>query len=234
MRLSDERFTLLGSRDGTWLAVQRIRLGDVGAALTTARAFMEQHGMKLGSWWLSEHSAPHDVEEQLLARGLRIVDGDYLIDGMLLVKEPPPGPADVEARAVADVHEYVASTEAQWEAFATPAGQRHDPVEEYKRERQTDVVVRYAAWLDGEIVGGARAIFTPRGVLMSGGATVPAARGRGVYRALVRARWDDAVARGTAGLAVQAGSKSAPILARLGFEQVCRFRRLQDDRRPPS
>jgi len=46
--------------------------------------------------------------------------------------------------------------------------------------------------------------------------------------ALVRAHWDEAVARDTPALVVQAGTMSAPILRRLGFEQVCRFRRLHD------
>ena len=51
------------------------------------------------------------------------------------------------------------------------------------------------------------------------------ARGRGAYRAVVRARWDAAVARGTPALAVGAGPMSRPILERLGFEQVLQFRR---------
>jgi predicted acetyltransferase len=60
-----------------------------------------------------------------------------------------------------------------------------------------------------------------------GGAVLPEARGRGAYRALVRARWDDAVARGTPALTVGAGPMSEPILRRLGFEQIVQFRRLQ-------
>ena len=45
-------------------------------------------------------------------------------------------------------------------------------------------------------------------------------RGRGIYRALVRARWDDAVACGTPALTVLAGRLSGPILEKLGFEVV--------------
>jgi predicted GNAT superfamily acetyltransferase len=56
-----------------------------------------------------------------------------------------------------------------------------------------------------------------------------AARGRGVYRALVRARWDVAVARGTPALVVQAGTMSQPILERLGFRTVCTIRLFVDD-----
>ena len=52
-----------------------------------------------------------------------------------------------------------------------------------------------------------------------GGAVLPEARGRGVYRALVRARWDHAVERADTPLVVQAGAMSAPVLAGLGFER---------------
>jgi GNAT superfamily N-acetyltransferase len=46
---------------------------------------------------------------------------------------------------------------------------------------------------------------------------LPEARGRGVYRALVQARWRAAAARGTPALTVQAGRMSRPICERLGF-----------------
>ena len=65
-----------------------------------------------------------------------------------------------------------------------------------------------------------RAVYTRAGGYLLGGATAEWARGRGAYRAVVRARWDAAVERGTPALAVGAGSMSRPILERLGFEQV--------------
>jgi GNAT superfamily N-acetyltransferase len=49
---------------------------------------------------------------------------------------------------------------------------------------------------------------------------LPKARGRGVYRALLFARWDFAVDRGTPALTVQAGRMSRPICERLGFQFV--------------
>ncbi len=192
---------------------------------------MRVTGASVASWWLSEHSTPGDLEERLLAHGLRVVDGDYLIDGMLLTAPPPPGPPEIEVRAVRNAEEFVAVTDAQYEAFDTPTSRRREVaalVDEYELERQSDVVVLYAAWLDGRIAGGGRAIFSSCGVHMAGGATAPWARGRGAYSALVRARWDDAVLRGTPALAVSAGAMSAPILTRLGFETVCAFRRLED------
>ncbi len=231
--VSNERFTLRASIGGTWMAVQRVRLrdGEIDDAVDAARSFMRVTGASVASWWLSEHSTPADVEQRLLARGLRAVERDYLLDGMLLTSEPPAGPPGVEARIVQSADEFVAATEAQYAAFETPTERRRDVaalVDEFELERQSDVVRLYAAWLDGRLVGAGRAIFSPRGASLAGGSTVPWARGRGVYRALVRARWDDAAARGTPALAVGAGSMSAPILARLGFETTCRFRQIED------
>jgi hypothetical protein len=55
---------------------------------------------------------------------------------------------------------------------------------------------------------------------MIGGGVLPEARGRGVYRALVHARWVDAVAAGTPALCTHAGRMSRPILERIGFQPV--------------
>jgi hypothetical protein len=65
-------------------------------------------------------------------------------------------------------------------------------------------------------------------VNLIGGAVLERARRRGVYRSLVWARWDDAVARGTPALTVQAGKMSLPILERLGFVRVARAHVLLD------
>jgi GNAT superfamily N-acetyltransferase len=70
---------------------------------------------------------------------------------------------------------------------------------------------------------------TPHGLLLYGGATHPRARGRGAYRALIRARWDEAAARGTPALITQGGSMSRPILERLGFERVGEVHILLDE-----
>ena len=232
MTVSSDRYTLRGDIAGTSLAVQRIRLREheIDDAVEAARSFMRVNGISHASWWLSERSTPSDVEARLLEEGLEVVRGDYLIDGLLLTSSPPQTP-EIEVRPVANLDEHVAAVEAQYEAFSTPSERRRDAAalaDQFERERQADAVVLFAAWLDGRIVGCGRAICTPRGVLLVGGSTVPSARGHGVYRALTRARWDLAAARGTPALAVQAGSQSAPILRRLGFEKVCQFRRLQD------
>jgi hypothetical protein len=226
--------TMLADARGRWpMAIQRIRLGDdeIDDAVEAARSLMRVTGTMAASWWLSEHSTPANVENELVSRGVHIVEGDYLIDGLALTQPPPAGPPEIEARPIACAAEFVEALRAQYEAFNAPADRRRDEadlLEEYEQVRENKVSTLYAAWLDGRLVAAGRSFFSPRGVLLAGGSTLPSARGRGAYRALVRARWDDAVVRGTPALAVQAGAMSAPILYGLGFEKVCQFRRMHD------
>jgi hypothetical protein len=82
--------------------------------------------------------------------------------------------------------------------------------------------------VDGRAVATGLPGYCNRGGFLFGGSTLCEARGRGAYRALVRARWDEAVSRGAPGLVTQTAPTSEPILRRLGFEEVCRLRRLED------
>ena len=72
-------------------------------------------------------------------------------------------------------------------------------------------------------------MFTDEAGVLCGGATLPALRRRGAYRALIAARWRDAVARGTPILTTQAGRMSRPILARLGFTAIAQVRVFLDE-----
>ena len=135
--------------------------------------------------------------------------------------------AGFTARQVETLEELEAAA-VQWEAFeATP-----EEIEENRRllpERfRQSLYLRHAVWLDGEIVCTGTAAATEHGLLLYGGATKTSARGRGAYRALIRARWDDAVALGTPALITQGGSMSRPILERLGFERVGEVHMLLD------
>src|SRR5947208_2687812 len=74
---------------------------------------------------------------------------------------------------------------------------------EVERFVEDDVAHHWAAYDDGRPVGFGRAVDMDGGVALMGGAVLPDARGRGVYRALVHARWEHAVARDTPLLVVQ-------------------------------
>ena len=77
------------------------------------------------------------------------------------------------------------------------------------------------ATVDGEPAGSASlALFPPHAAMINGGSVRPKFRGQGVYRALVAARLEMAREAEVAGLVVQAGAMSKPILDRLGFKPV--------------
>jgi GNAT superfamily N-acetyltransferase len=123
----------------------------------------------------------------------------------------------------------------QWDAFAVPEERRVELSErnraDFDESMQFGVPVGFVARLDGRIDATALAIPSERGVFLVAGSTAPSARGRGLYRALVHARWEYAVALGTPALVTQADpSTSYPILKRLGFEDVCEVARLEDPR----
>lgn len=88
--------------------------------------------------------------------------------------------------------------------------------------------ISFVATVEGRIAGAASALLSDRGLFLIGGGTAPWARRRGVYRALVGARWRYAVDRGTPALTVHARrDTSSPVLRRMGFEEVCAIRRLE-------
>jgi hypothetical protein len=215
----------------TWAQVERIRLREeeLPEAIADVDAFMRESGTERASWWLTERSTPG--EEAFLAAGLQRVEGDYLHAAMVLTTEPP-GVEGIEVRQLTTPEEYAESRRLALEAFGNPH-QRNPSDEELAAEWEHKADPTFAAWLEGRMAATGRAIYTRAGGYLMGGSTAEWARGRGAYRAVVRARWDEAVRRGKPALAVGAGAMSRPILARLGFEQVLQFRRLESVRSGP-
>ncbi|HEY3551639.1 MAG TPA: GNAT family N-acetyltransferase [Gaiellaceae bacterium] len=223
------RFVVVGGADGVWASVQGVRLrdGEAPDAVAPVRELLATPGTRVVSWWLSERATPEDVEEQLLDAGLQLLADDYLLDGLLTTTPPPEGPADVEVRMAASAEQWAEIRELMDGVFDNPP-ERRPTREQMLAEFAKTSAVLFGAWLDGELVGAAGATPTTRGMLLWGGSVREDARGRGCYRALVRARWDDAVRRGTPALTVGANDRSGPALRKLGFEKVLQFRRLED------
>ena len=88
---------------------------------------------------------------------------------------------------------------------------------------------QFIASIDGQVVGTAAAVIGKYGVNLFAAGVLPEARGRGVYRALIRARWDLAVERGTPALTVQAGQMSRPVLESVGFSFIAAARMYVSD-----
>jgi hypothetical protein len=227
IRLTDG-YALNADFGDSWAQVERLRLreDELPDAIAEVEAFMDESDTRRASWWLTERSTPD--EEAFLAAGLRRVESDYLHAAMVLTSEPPAAEG-IEVRQLETLEEYVESRRLALAAFANP-DQRNPSDEELAAEWEHAVDPRFAAWVDGRMASVGRANYTRVGGYLVGGSTAAWARGRGAYRAVVRARWDEAVRRGTPALVVGAGSMSRPILERLGFDQVLQFRRLESVR----
>ena len=226
-RYADESVCIV--QGATWAAVSDIHVTDVEALVeeTRGRIPAEKHPI----WWIGPSCEPAHLYEQLLERGFRTPPdrADWLY-AMASTTAPPESPG-VEVRRVETFDEYLRATEVGWEAFAISEQRREAERPHLRAVFEATGVGAFLAFLGGEPVGVGRSVYSDRGVFLIGGAVLPAARGRGVYRALVRARWDDAVARGTPGMIVEAmPDTSYPILERIGFEVVCTIRRLEDPR----
>ena len=233
-RYMDERVCIL--QGPLWASVSGVNVEahEVEALLAEVRERIPPE--KVQTWWLAPSARPTDLHRRLADLGLdEPSDRTPLLHGMAMTEPPGEMPADVEVHRVETYDDFVAAREVQWDAFETPEHRREENRarhrEDFEESMRFEVPVGFLATLDGRPAATAMAIPSERGVFLIAGATAPWARGRGLYRALVRARRDFAVARGTPALVVEATpGTSYPILQRLGFEEVCTIRRLEDRR----
>jgi len=220
----------------TWASVSapNVAGNEVEALLADVRSLIPSD--KITTWWIGPSARPADVVERLEALGLQHPnDGVSQLYALVRTEEPAAIPDGIEVRRVETYDDFVAAREVQWDAFETPENRRavNRPRlrEDFDESMQLGIPVGFIATLDGRPAATAMSIPSERGVFLIAGAVAPWARSRGLYRALVRARWDDAVARGTPALVTQANPETShPILRRLGFVQVCEIRRLEDVR----
>ncbi len=192
------------------------------ATADAAVAAQVRHFTALGhgfEWKLYSHDGPHDLgarlratgfvagaEEALMVASVADVPTDATLpEGVRLLTVTDPATADLAVY----VHERVFGTEG--------TGLRRQLLSHLDRGSDTaDAVV---AVVGDEPLCAARMELHPGTDFASlwGGGTVPAWRGRGVYRALVAHRARIAAARGYPYLQVDASARSRPILRRLGF-----------------
>lgn len=229
-RIETDRYTLCMGAGKTWNTVQRQRLrrNQIDDTLEEVRALLRTRGRDTTQWEVGSSASPADLVDRLMERGL-IRDKDPHAVALVLIREPPRPQAGIVARRVETFDEFTAANAVQWEAFESTDAQIAEAREQLPETWRETVNLMHAAWLDGEIVAAGTAAATEHGLLLYGGATLRRARGRGAYRALVRARWEEAARNGTPALITQAGAMSRPILERLGFERVGEVHMLLDE-----
>lgn len=238
--IRNERYCLLLTPVPTLNFVDSIRVGDedVTATVNEIRELLRARNRFRAAWSIARDVRPSDLEEQLRVVGMVDYDEPPLEPSFaaMAIVERPSGviPDGIEAREVRDHAELDTFVDVEHAAVEV-SGRDSDAMRAAAhtilglRQSGRHVMRFYIALRDGEPVGAARAMFLPHGINLSGGAVAPAARGQGVYRALVNARWNEAVAHDMPALTVQAGKMSRPILERLGFTTISTITVLRDD-----
>ena len=232
-RDDDDRRCLIQGNTWAGVAGVRVEADEVEALVEEIRSRVD--ASKALVWWLDQDARPVDLHERLLALGLSEPERGAMLHSLACVEEPPPGPSDVEVERVETFEQHLEAAQLMWDAFDTPPDRRENQRPhlraEFEAAEAAGVPVTFLARVDGRAAGVGRSIYSERGVFLIAGSVAEWARGRGLYRALVRARWDDAVARGTPALVTEAlHDTSYPILKRLGFVDVGTLRRLEDRR----
>ncbi len=212
--------------------VQRIRLqpGAVEAGVAEVRAIFRAHGRTAITWEVTATSTPADLLDRLAALGM-VPDEEPDVAGMVLSNPLPPMATDVTVEPVIDFAGFCTHMTILRRCFGrgAPDPTEAEMVHDFERRLgNEDHLRRYLAFAGGEPIAAGDAVLLDDAVVLCGGATLPEARGRGAYRALVAARWEEAVRRGTPVLVVQAGSMSRPILERLGFVEVASIKVMLD------
>jgi GNAT superfamily N-acetyltransferase len=218
-----------------------LTLADVPAAVAMARGAARERGKGLQVWWIAPENSY--LGSALEREGLANEDtpGFEAVETAMVLIQPPAGESsrEIAVSAVETYEEFGGSTSVVLDAFEFPEAMRVEAIAELPQrwDEYRDPANpgrQYIARIGDEIVGTATATFGAAGINLFGGAVLPHARGRGVYRALTVARWEEAVQRGTPALTVQAGRMSMPVLVKLGFTQVGEARMYVDNVAEPE
>jgi GNAT superfamily N-acetyltransferase len=204
---------------------------DVPVVVEEARTIARANDRTTVAWWIEpEHASLVPAFEAL---GIVNADtpGFEAIENAMALVEPPAGerPAGIEVRRSDSFEDYLGASHVITECFGYPPQPEEVLRERWEEQRHDDAGAGFVALAGGRVIGNAFAAFGDAGLNLFGGSVLPEARGKGVYRALMFVRWDEAVERGTPALTVQAGKMSMPICERLGFQFIGRSRVFVDE-----
>jgi GNAT superfamily N-acetyltransferase len=184
-------------------------------------------------WWLDPGTEPPDAAERLLRLGLVTPSDGHEWLNAVVTTEPPADAPGVDVRRVETPAAFVEARTVLWDVagrddeWRTREGPKLEST--FETHRRTGALSHFVGYLDGKPVATGSSVHSDRGSFLIGGCVLPEARGRGLYRALVHARWDAAVERGRPALiSFTVPETSYPILKRLGFVDAGRMRRLED------
>jgi GNAT superfamily N-acetyltransferase len=209
----------VGPKEG-WTGVTWSDL-DAGDAHEVIATQIRRFGELPGAWeWKHySHDRPADLAQRLTAAGFAAGPAETLLVGRIvdlaLDAPPPPG---VELRPAVDERDIAALVAVCDEVF----GGHHGPTVSTLAAalaRSPPTAEAVIAWAGQRPICAGRVEYRSAGDFAGlwGGGTVPAWRGRGVFRSVVAHRARLARRRGFSYLQVDATTQSRPILERLGF-----------------
>ena len=173
-------------------------------------------------WWVSEATVPADTEDELVRRGAAVHETVTVLAREIVDDLPDLDPPDdVKVTAVRDEQTLRAAAEISAEVWGFPRPDKLDmPAELRTMQRDWDAMTsfRVVGSLDGRPVAAGGCTLAGGAARLWGAATLPAARHRGAYRAVLAERLRLARQAG-ATLALVKGriETSGPILRRAGF-----------------
>jgi GNAT superfamily N-acetyltransferase len=173
-------------------------------------------------WKVYGHEAAIDLPACLAAHGFEPDETETLMFLDLATWRPSfAAPEGIRIRRVADQQGLHDLMTVMSEAFGRNPDDQRSLFDELKATCLTanPIVFAYVAYADKAPVGAGRMESAPGYAFASiwSGCTIPAYRHRGIFRALVAVRIDEARRRAHAYMAVDAADTSRPILERLGF-----------------
>jgi predicted N-acetyltransferase YhbS len=191
--------------------------GAIAHRVASVRAWFEHRSVDEFRWLIGPSATPAGLIDSLIELGARRDETEPELTAMVLDHEPP-AVRGIQVHAASTVEDFGEMERIRREVFGGPPMTSDELEAGWAAQATITRPNSFLARLDGEAVAYGVMRRTDRGpFLLAGGVTVPRARGRGAYRALVRARWDAAKALGASALVTQAQSASRPILERLGF-----------------
>jgi len=199
-------------------------LDETGAEAAVDRQIAYFRGRGRGfEWKWHAHDRPASLEKILLSRGFESGGEETIMAQSLAARGAAPTlPSGYAARPWPEDESLARLMALQAEVW--PDESLDWLGESLARERaaRPDAIRFHAVFHEGRPVCVGWTRFHGRFASLFGGSTSAAHRGRGLYRALLAARLDEASARGAEHAVVDAGPMSRPILERLGFTPLTR------------
>jgi GNAT superfamily N-acetyltransferase len=202
-----------------------MRLGamgrDVDRLVESVRAELRSEQVTEAYWTVGPASWPPGLDDALISAGAGVdstvdICARDLTGGLPGTPEGAAAKAAVSVRHVSsreDVAAFQQVTAAAW-GYPPPSSPSQDDVERAFANLRRGYVL--GCW-QGRPVGVGGYTLAADVARFWGAAVVPAARGRGVYRAMVRARMADAAEQGATLALVHARPSSSAVLQRVGF-----------------